>query len=223
MTDVVFKSFETLKNSRGLTNEQLAQVLANPCTPSNEGSYEDGLIRVLLAWLSAATGIEWRRAFEHGERLESQYATIQLLTATPFSNVQLQDFQATDKKLCVVLSEPKLYTFQLDVYKDNGSIESGQTASGNTSPISSAFDVLNRLQTRVKHHIFAKALSEYCIYAGRRGFITDVRNMPLELRHSTNEARATAMLHIMYAPQNSISSGTIGTIETEFCFETGEG
>lgn len=221
--NVTFKSFEALKNARNLTDEQLATVLANPCAPSNEGSYEDGLTRILLAWLSAATGIEWRRAFEHSDRLEKQYATIQLLTAQPFSNVQLQDFQPSEDKLCVVLSEPKLYTFQLDVYKDNGNIESQQDASGNTTPVSSAFDVLNRLQTRTKHFIFAKALSEYCIFAGRQGFITDVRNMPMELRHSTNEARATAMLHIMYTPQNSISSGTIGSIETEFCFETGEG
>ena len=219
---VIFKSFETLKNVRGLTDEQLKTVLANPCTPSNDVSFEDGLTEILLAWLSAASGVEWRKAFEHGERGEKQYATIQLLSAAPVGNVAREDFynaSVDPKKICTVLTEPKLYKFQLDVYKENGEVESQQTPVVNTSPVGSAFDVLNRLQSRVKHHIFAQALSEYCIYAGLGGFITDVRNMPMELRHSTNEARSTGFLNVVCSPQSSISSGVIDAIETKFCFE----
>ena len=219
---VTFKSFEMLKNVRGLTDEQLKSVLSNPCTPSSDVSYEDGLTEVLLAWLSAASGIEWRKAFEQGERGETQYATVQLLSAVPFGNVAREDFYnptVDEKKLCTVLTEPKLYKFQLDVYKDNGAVESQQTPIVNPSPVGSAFDVLNRLQSRVKHHIFAQALSEFCIYAGLGGFITDVRNMPMELRHSTNEARATGFLNVVCSPQTSISSGVIKAVETAFCFE----
>lgn len=214
-----FKSFDTLKNVRGLTDEELRTVLANPCTPSNDVSYEDDLTNLLILWLGFASGIGWRRPYQEGDRGELQYPTIQLLTATPFGNISIKDKQISEDKLCVVVSEPKLYRFQLDVYKDNGTAESQQTPAINPAPINSAFDVLNRLQTRLKHHIFPKALSEYCIYAGPGGFIVQVRNMPEELRHSTNEARATAYLEVVCSPENSLSSGTIGSIETRFCFK----
>ena len=217
---ITFKAFQTLKNARGLTDEELAKVLANPCIQSSEVSYEDGLTNILLAWLNAITGTVWRRAFEHGEREELQYCTIQLLEATPEGNVSSVDFYnaATDpKKMCTVLSEPTLFRFQLDVYKDNGAVESQQTPIINTAPVNSAFDVLQRLKIRSKHHIFAQALSEYCIYAGRGGFIRGVRNLPAELRHSTNEARATAILEVVCNPQSSISSAVVDAIVVEFC------
>ena len=217
---VTFKAFQTLKNARGLTDEELAKVLANPCVQSSEVSYEDGLTNILLAWLNAITGTIWRRAFEHGEREERQYCTIQLLEAIPEGNVSSVDFYnaATDpKKMCTVLSEPTLFRFQLDVYKDNGAVESQQTPIINTAPVNSAFDVLQRLKIRSKHHIFAQALSEYCIYAGRGGFIRGVRNLPAELRHSTNEARAAAYLEVVCNPQSSISSAVVDAIVVEFC------
>ena len=217
---VTFKAFQTLKNARGLTDEELAKVLSNPCKQSSEVSYEDGLTNILLAWLNAITGTVWRRAFEHGEREELQYCTIQLLEAIPEGNVSSVDFfdAAIDpKKMCTVLSEPTMFRFQLDVYKDNGIAESQQTNAVNPAPINSAFDVLQRLKIRSKHHIFAQALSEYCIYAGRGGFIRGVRNLPAELRHSTNEARATAYLEVVCNPQSSISSAVVDAIMVEFC------
>lgn len=219
---IVFKSFETLKNSRNLTDEQLKVVLANPCTPSNDLSYEDGLTEILIAWLNAASGLNWRKAFEHSDRGELQYATIQLIDSEIFGNVSRKELYNEDedpKKICTVLIEPKLYKFQLDVYKDNGIAESQQTPVQNNAPIGSAFDVLNRLQSRVKHYIFPQALSEFCIYAGLGGFITDVKNMPEALRHSTNEARATAFLNVVCSPQTSISSAIVEGIEVKFCFE----
>ena len=110
-----------------------------------------------------------------------------------------------------------MFRFQLDVYKDNGAVESQQTPTINTAPVNSAFDVLQRLKIRSKHHIFAQALSEYCIYAGRGGFIRGVRNLPAELRHSTNEARAAAYLEVVCNPQSSISSAVVDAIVVEFC------
>jgi hypothetical protein len=222
MTAVVFKAFESLKLSRNLTDDQLKVVLANPCTPSSDVSYEDGLTKILLAWLNAITGMFWRRAFEHSDREELQYGTIQLLDSNSEGNISitdLYDLNVDPTKLCTVLSEPTLFRFQLDVYKDNGSPDSQQTPATNPAPVNSAFDVLQRLKIRSKHHIFAMALSEHCIYAGRGGFITTVRNLPAELRHSTNEARATAILEVVCNPQSSISSAVIEAIEVEFCNE----
>jgi hypothetical protein len=217
----IFKSFETLKNVRGLTDEQLMEVLANPCKESNSVSFEDDLTEILIAWLSAASGIQWRKAYQQSDRDELQYGTIFLLNSVPFGNAQHADFYdpLNPSKICTVISEPKTYKFQLDVYKDNGEVDSQQTPVVNNSPKASAYDVLNKLQTRVKHFIFHSALKEFCIYAGTGGFITDVVNMPEALRHSTNEARATAFLYVVCSPQSSISSGTIVGVETAFCFE----
>lgn len=222
MTDIVFKTFKALQHSRNLTDAELAVVLSNPCRQSSDVSYEDGLTNILLAWLNAITGTVWRRAFEHGEREELQYCTIQLLEAIPEGNVSSTDFfdkSIDPKKMCTVLSEPTLFRFQLDAYKDNGEVESQQTPVANPAPVNSAFDVLQRLRIRSKHHIFAQALSEYCIYAGRGGFIRGVRNLPAELRHSTNEARATAYLEVVCNPQSSISSAVVEAIAIEFCTE----
>lgn len=96
---IVFKSFETLKNSRNLTDEQLKLVLANPCTPSNDVCYEDGLTEILIAWLNAASGLNWRKAFEHSDRGELQYATIQLIDSEIFGNVSRKKFTMKMKTL----------------------------------------------------------------------------------------------------------------------------
>lgn len=212
-----FANFEMLKNSRNLSAEDAALAVELNCVPAVETSWEDRRAEVLISWLTQLSGIEWRMAFEHGERRMNQYGTLQLLGVTGRGMSQRVSTQSADGlKICDDVIDLKEYQYQIDVYRDRGQIDSGQQGVADANQ-RSAFDVLDTLQTRSKHYLARAALGEYCIQMTRG--IEAVRNLPPELRKETYEARATAYLWIAAPVSSSMSIGTVGGFELTFCGE----
>lgn len=215
----IAETFAALKDLTDATDEQLARMLVNGCSPVPAMNYEDAMTEHLLRVFRQITGVRWIRGWEQGSRPDSQYATLWLYAVNRIGSAEIEYHRvfnsATNEyldDLCEVSYQIFDYQFQLDVYRDNGVSNRNQETPVETGPRYSAVDVLTRLVTAFGHWRFREALLERCLSLGAPPF-SQIRNLAKPMVQNTFEGRASVDFFIRGRTVSSLRSPTFGDID----------
>ncbi len=225
------KSYKCYQDCIEASDADLAKLLRLGCGGVAVSAFEDAMVTTLGRWLRYMTGVPFVKAYqaaprpEEKELMSGQYGTIHLLSVTgtgaaPVRSVSRVVIDGEEQwDLCENISRVGKYSFQLDVYRDSGQNEAGETDSTVRYPVGSAFDVLQRAKSRMLHHVHRAALSQYGLVYDDHA-MERVLNLPPEKVQETYESRASANIEIMACSSSQMRQPVIGENHfQEFDFE----
>ncbi len=170
--------------------------MANP--QFSVGNFEDDVFTVLIAWITAMTGVKTIRAYENTQRPQEQYITVHVAVSQELEKIRKYCDSDNDDVFEVITSLERL-PVDIKVYRDSAEF--------------SAFDLGRAIKRRAYLEGSDSPLKKNCMSVESFGDVTNFR----EMIKQDFECQAFLRAYLLIETNDFVRLPSIGSVETINC------